>query len=266
MKSLVWYSPKAFTAAGYTVPTTWDDLMSLSRQDRGRRQGEAVVRRHRLGHGDRLAGHRLARGGRPAAVRRPTSTTSGSATTSSSTRPRSRRRWTPLDKLDAQPDVRQRRLRRRQDHRHHDVPGRRQADPDRQVRDAAAGLVLRGAVAGRAPRSAPDGDVFAFYLPPISTQFGNPVEGGGEFVTAFSDTPEVQAVQTYLSTPEWASSRVKVATGLGLRQQRRRPVPLHRPDRQAVGEVPDRPERHVPVRRLGPDAGRCRLRARSGRR
>ena len=29
MKSLVWYSPKAFTAAGYTVPTTWDDLMTL---------------------------------------------------------------------------------------------------------------------------------------------------------------------------------------------------------------------------------------------
>ena len=30
MKSLVWYSPKAFAAAGYTVPTTWADLMALS--------------------------------------------------------------------------------------------------------------------------------------------------------------------------------------------------------------------------------------------
>src|SRR6185369_15189466 len=30
MKSLVWYSPKAFTAAGYKVPTTWDDMMALS--------------------------------------------------------------------------------------------------------------------------------------------------------------------------------------------------------------------------------------------
>jgi alpha-glucoside transport system substrate-binding protein len=59
----------------------------------------------------------------------------------------------------------------------------------------------------------PDKQVNAFYLPPISTQFGNPVEGGGEFVVAFADRPEVQAVQTYLSTPEWASSRVSVATG-----------------------------------------------------
>ncbi|HKS99520.1 MAG TPA: extracellular solute-binding protein, partial [Rugosimonospora sp.] len=30
MKSLVWYSPKAFQAAGYTVPTTWTDMMALS--------------------------------------------------------------------------------------------------------------------------------------------------------------------------------------------------------------------------------------------
>src|SRR5690242_20687419 len=30
MKSMVWYSPKAFAAAGYKVPTTWDDLIKLS--------------------------------------------------------------------------------------------------------------------------------------------------------------------------------------------------------------------------------------------
>ncbi|HEY4027850.1 MAG TPA: ABC transporter substrate-binding protein, partial [Candidatus Dormibacteraeota bacterium] len=30
MKSLVWYSPKAFAQAGYQVPTTWADLMTLS--------------------------------------------------------------------------------------------------------------------------------------------------------------------------------------------------------------------------------------------
>jgi len=58
-----------------------------------------------------------------------------------------------------------------------------------------------------------DKQVNAFYLPPISTQFGNPVEGGGEFVVAFADRDEVKAVQTYLSSADWASSRVKVATG-----------------------------------------------------
>lgn len=32
VKSLVWYSPKAFEAAGYTVPATWDEMMALSAQ------------------------------------------------------------------------------------------------------------------------------------------------------------------------------------------------------------------------------------------
>jgi alpha-glucoside transport system substrate-binding protein len=31
-KSLVWYNKKAFDAAGYTVPTTWDEMMTLTQQ------------------------------------------------------------------------------------------------------------------------------------------------------------------------------------------------------------------------------------------
>jgi alpha-glucoside transport system substrate-binding protein len=31
-KSLVWYNKKAFDAAGYTIPTTWDEMMALSDQ------------------------------------------------------------------------------------------------------------------------------------------------------------------------------------------------------------------------------------------
>ena len=53
------------------------------------------------------------------------------------------------------------------------------------------------------------GDVFAFYLPTISEDFGKPVLGGGEFVTAFSDRQEVQAFQTYLSTDVWANEKAK---------------------------------------------------------
>ncbi len=59
----------------------------------------------------------------------------------------------------------------------------------------------------------PDGDVNAFYLPGVSSSVQTPVEGGGEFVAAFSNDPAVQAVQNYLSSPEWASSRIKVAPG-----------------------------------------------------
>ncbi len=53
------------------------------------------------------------------------------------------------------------------------------------------------------------GDAFAFYLPTTNDQFGSPVVGGGEFVTAFSDRPEVKAFQTYLSTDTWANEKAK---------------------------------------------------------
>ena len=56
---------------------------------------------------------------------------------------------------------------------------------------------------------AEDGDVFAFYLPAVDPSKGKPVLGGGEFVTAFSDRPEVQAFQTYLSSAEWANNKAK---------------------------------------------------------
>jgi alpha-glucoside transport system substrate-binding protein len=59
----------------------------------------------------------------------------------------------------------------------------------------------------------PNGDVFAFYLPAVNSQIQTPVEGGGEFVTAFANDPATQAVQNYLSSPEWADSRIKVAPG-----------------------------------------------------
>jgi len=61
----------------------------------------------------------------------------------------------------------------------------------------------------------PDGDVYAFYEPPFSDQFGKPVEASGEFVTAFADRPEVQAVQEYLATPDWARSRIAVTNDTG---------------------------------------------------
>ena len=60
-----------------------------------------------------------------------------------------------------------------------------------------------------------DKDVFAFYLPPIGEEFGNPVLGGGEFVAAFSDAPEVQAFQTYISGGEWVNEKGKATPNGG---------------------------------------------------
>lgn len=56
---------------------------------------------------------------------------------------------------------------------------------------------------------AEDGDVFAFYLPTTNEDNGKPVLGGGEFVAAFDDRPEVQAFQTYLSSDIWANEKAK---------------------------------------------------------
>ena len=54
---------------------------------------------------------------------------------------------------------------------------------------------------------APDGDVFAFYFPSIN-ETTKPVEGGGEFLVAFSNRPEVQAFQTFMSSDTWANEKV----------------------------------------------------------
>ncbi|MGV9215389.1 ABC transporter substrate-binding protein [Micromonospora sp. RB23] len=57
---------------------------------------------------------------------------------------------------------------------------------------------------------AADGDAFAFYFPAIDPAKGKPVLGAGEFVVAYADRPEVQAVQTYLASAEYVNSRAKL--------------------------------------------------------
>jgi len=61
---------------------------------------------------------------------------------------------------------------------------------------------------------AQNGDVFAFYFPSKDTA-RKPITGGGSFLTAFADRPEVQAVEAYLSSPEWVNEKVAVTPGGG---------------------------------------------------
>jgi alpha-glucoside transport system substrate-binding protein len=55
----------------------------------------------------------------------------------------------------------------------------------------------------------PDGDAFAFYLPTVKDDGVKPVLGGGEFVAAYNDRPEVQAFQTFVSSDVWANEKAK---------------------------------------------------------
>ena len=83
-------------------------------------------------------------------------------------------------RLDEEPQVRQRRLRRRQDHRHHRLPGRRQADPDPASAACTSRRRSTRASVGRASRRAPtiaeDGDVVRV-LPAADRRRGSPNPG-----------------------------------------------------------------------------------------
>ncbi len=55
----------------------------------------------------------------------------------------------------------------------------------------------------------PEGDVFAFYLPGMTAE-ESPLLVAGEFVGAFNDEEATQAVQAFMSSGEWANTRVEI--------------------------------------------------------
>jgi len=62
--------------------------------------------------------------------------------------------------------------------------------------------------AGGTPVVGADGDVWAFMMPPVA---GTPsVMGGGDFAVAFADRPEVQKVMAYLASGDYANSLITV--------------------------------------------------------
>jgi len=206
LKSLVWYSPKAFTAAGYTVPTTWDDLMSLS--DKIAKAGKTKPWCGGIGSGTAT--------GWPATdwLEEIVMRQSG---------PDVYDKWITHDVKFDSPEIK----------KAMDTLAGWMKNPawvnagigdvksiaTTTFQDAGHGIpagkcyMLQQAsfYANQFPAGstiAPDGDAFAFYEPPMGETFGKPVEGGGEFVTAFRDAPEVQAVQTYISTVDWIQKKV----------------------------------------------------------
>ncbi len=212
VKSFVWYSPTMFADNGWTVPETWDDMIKLS---------------------DEMA----AKGTKPWCA----GIESGEATG-----------WVATDWMedavlrDAGADVYDQWV-------NHEIPFNDPAIADSLDRVGGilkdpkyvnggfgdvnsiattafqdAGLpILKGDCglhrqasfyAAQWPEGttvAEDGDVFAFYLPTTNEDNGKPVLGGGEFVAAFDDRPEVQAFQTYLSSDIWANEKAKATPGGG---------------------------------------------------
>ncbi|WAX56711.1 ABC transporter substrate-binding protein [Jatrophihabitans cynanchi] len=210
LKSLVWYSPKYFKQYGYTVPTTWDDMIKLS---------------------DKMA----ADGHKPWCAGIESGTATG---------------WPATDWMEEVmlrlygPEVYDQWV-------NHQIPFNDQKVQDvlakvgqilknpkyvnagiGDVKSIATTAFQKGGLPietgkcmlhqqasfyaanwDKGYKVAQDGDLYAFYEPTMSDKFGKPIEGGGEFVTAFADRPEVESVQLYLASGEWATSRIKVASG-----------------------------------------------------
>ncbi|MDR2930298.1 MAG: extracellular solute-binding protein [Propionibacteriaceae bacterium] len=62
--------------------------------------------------------------------------------------------------------------------------------------------------AGTTPTVAPDGDVWAFMMPPVGGKVS--VMGGGDFAAAFSDRPAVAKFMNYLASGDHANSLITV--------------------------------------------------------
>ncbi len=215
VKSFVWYSPSAFADKGYTIPTTWDELLALSEKIATDNPGDEVK--------PWCAGIE-----------------SGDATG-----------WTATDWVE---DVMLRTAGAETYDKwvKHEIPFN---DPAVATALAEVGKILKnpkyvnggyGDVKTIASTSfqdggqpildgscymhrqasfyaanwpegtkvAEDGEVWAFYLPAKDTST-KPVLGGGEFVAAFADRPEVKAFQTYLASVEWADERATTCGGGG---------------------------------------------------
>ncbi|MBN9610461.1 MAG: extracellular solute-binding protein [Actinobacteria bacterium] len=207
VKSLVWYSPKMFKAAGYQVPQTWDDMIKLSDTiaaagdvkpwcagiASGNATGwpatdwlEEVVLRSagpqvyddwvagKVKFTDQPIADALAKVG--SILKNPKYVNGGLG----------------------------------------DVKSIATTDFDKAGAPILSGKCYMMQMASfytwpAGTKVAEDGDVYAFYEPAMSDQFGKPVEVGGEFVVAFDTKPEVQAVQFYLSTAHWANNQSKAS-------------------------------------------------------
>jgi len=210
-KTLVWYSPKAFTAAGYTVPTTWADLMALSDKiakagktkpwcggiSSGTATGwpatdwleEIVLGQYGGDVYDKWISHDIK-------FNSPEITGAMKTLAGWMLNPA----WVNAGYGDVKT-----------------IATTTFQDAGKPILTGRCYMLQQASFYGaqwpKGTNISANGDVFAFYLPPVNPSIPTPVEGGGEFITAFSNRPEVQAVQEYLSTPDWATSRIKVATG-----------------------------------------------------
>jgi alpha-glucoside transport system substrate-binding protein len=208
IKSLVWYSPAAFKDAGYEIPTTWQEMMDLSQKivddggvpwcvgaESGGATGwvltdwveDVVLRTAGAETYDKWVAHTIPFND-PAIV----------------------------SAVNAVGDI----------IKNDDfVLGGAESIPSTSFQEAGLPLLDGGCFMHRqasfygnqfpeGTTKGPDGQVNAFYLPTVKADDPKVMLGGGELITAFSDKPEVEAVAKYLTSAEFADSRLALGNWL----------------------------------------------------
>jgi alpha-glucoside transport system substrate-binding protein len=208
VKGFVWYSPATFEENGWTVPTTWDELMDLTQTiaDSGTKPWCA-------GFGsDAATGWPGTDWIEDAVLRQSGADVYDQWVTNEVpfTDPQIKQAFDSVGEILLNPDYVNAGI--------GDVASINStpfgADVAQAVVDGTCPMTHQasffdGFLTDAGGTVAPDGDVWAFITP--GQEAGAPaVTGGGEIVAAFSNDEETQAVQEYLSSSDWANSRVSL--------------------------------------------------------
>ncbi|MDR1186226.1 MAG: ABC transporter substrate-binding protein [Bifidobacteriaceae bacterium] len=211
VKSLVWYSPSAFTEGGYEVPETWDDLLTLTKTI----ADDGAAKPWCAGIADGEATGWVATDWVEDMVLR-------------SAGPDAYDQWVnheiPFNDAKIVDSLKEMSKVLRDDAYVNAGIGDIQSIAATAWTDAGTPILdgqcylhrqasfYGGNFADEGAKVAEDGDIWAFYLPSTDPT-SKPILGGGDFVAAFADRPEVVAFQTFLSSPEWANAKAKVTEG-----------------------------------------------------
>lgn len=208
IKSLVWYSPQAFSDAGYEIPTTWQGLLDLSSKI-------------------------VADGGTPWCVGAESGGATGWVLTDwtedvvlRTAGAETYDKWVAheipfndpaiVSAVNAVGDI----------VKNDDfVLGGAESIPSTSFQEAGLPLLDGGCFMHRqasfygnqfpeGTTKGPDGQVNAFYLPTVDADDPKVMLGGGEVIAAFNAKPEVEAVAKYLTSAAYANERLKAGNWL----------------------------------------------------
>jgi len=202
-KSLVWYNPKAFAAAGYEVPTTWDELIALTKK-------------------------MVADGNVPWCIGLESGAASGWPATDwiedimlRTAGPEVYDKWVNHEIPWTDPAIKRAwelfgEIARCEECVYGGTTGvlaTNFGDSPAPMFDEPPGCYLHrqaSFITGFFPEGVVAGEDYDFFpFPPIDPAYGTPVLGGADLIVMFNDTPQARAFMQYLATPEpqeiWAA-------------------------------------------------------------